>query len=390
MLNRKDSYHLNRRFVVARHTFGGIGDHISCLIGSWWLAKRTGRTLVIDWRGSRFNSDPLAHRNCFGDYYEIRDRLDGVEVIADDRVGELPYSSPIYPDKWTPASLATPAHLKHTAAEVDGINCLVNSGTDRPEPTIVINQWVDARPPKASVRALLNDLRPTESIRSEAQRFWDENIGPAPAVGIHVRHGNGENIGLRAAYWLGPLGLVRQLYLNVRHDIHRPGLSGRFMDNMPESLVGTEGQRRFERRLYRRIAKEFRALTEATGMTNARAFLFTDAPQVVKGLREFIPTLVASPKLLMPEGAGPLHQLDTSSIQKGEHGGITNKGINETITREMFIELDLLRRCNGLVCIDSGFSIFNRWLLDESRITYLRPSLINRLVIRVVSRLIRQ
>ena len=41
--------------VVARHPNGGIGDHLSCLIGAWFYAKRTGRTLVIDWRGSRFN-----------------------------------------------------------------------------------------------------------------------------------------------------------------------------------------------------------------------------------------------------------------------------------------------------------------------------------------------
>ncbi len=378
---------MNRRFVVARHTFGGIGEHISCLMGSWWLAKQTDRTLVIDWRGSRFNGDQSGRHNCFGDYYEISDRLGGVEVIAGDQVGELAYPTPIFPDKWTPASLATPAHLKHSTAEVEAISRLVTSGLDRLEPTIVIHQGVDPHPPKTAVRTLLNDLRPTESIRTEAQRFWDENVGALPAVGIHVRHGNGENIGLRAAYWLGPLALVRQLYRNYRTDLHRPGVSGRFLDNMPDSLVGTEGQRRYERRLYRRIAQEFRTLSKATGMAGARALLFTDAPQVLSGLREFIPTLVATPKLLMPEGGGPLHQLNASAIERAAHGGITSSGIDKRIIREMFVEQDLLRRCDGLIYMDSMFSIFAQRRLEDSHISHLRPDPLNQLVVKVMYRL---
>lgn len=377
---------MKNKYVVARHAFGGIGDHISCLIGAWWLAKQTGRTLVIDWRGSRFNTDPTRTRNCFWDYYVQRDQLGGVEVIADNRVANIEWPTPIFPPKWTASALATPAHLKHTAEEIAAVNQLVASGTDRTEPTIAINQWVNPHPPKEAVKILLEELRPASFIDAESQRFWDQNFGVHPVVGIHIRHGNGENIGERSAYWLGPFALATQLVRNHRADVHRPGLAGRYLDNMPESLVGTKAQRPFEKRFYRRIGDEFHALSRATGID--RALLFTDAPQVISGLQDFIPSLVACPKLLMAEGTGPLHQLDANSIQNTDGGGIECLGIDQRITREMFVELELMRRCEALLCMSSGFSIFAQRRLPDSHIRFLEPNKLNVLISKLISRFV--
>src|SRR4051812_11790599 len=98
------------RYVVARHCFAGIGDHLSCLLGAWWFARRTGRVLAVDWRGSRFNSDAAMRRNCFHDYFEPQRSLGGVRVIADDGAGGLQYPGPIWPEKWTRSILAGPRH----------------------------------------------------------------------------------------------------------------------------------------------------------------------------------------------------------------------------------------------------------------------------------------
>src|SRR3954470_12348615 len=106
------------RYVIARHCFGGIGDHLSCLVGAWWLARRTGRTLVVDWRGSRFNPDRSMQRNCFEQYFESREMLAGVKVIADDRVRRLSYPLPLWPDKWSASLLAGPNHVKHSHEEI--------------------------------------------------------------------------------------------------------------------------------------------------------------------------------------------------------------------------------------------------------------------------------
>jgi hypothetical protein len=376
---------MNRNVVVARHCFGGIGDHLSCLIGAWWLARRTGRTLVVDWRGSRFNADPTMSSNCFFRYFEPRQTLAGVQVIADDSVGSLQYLTPIWPAKWTPASLATSNHLKHSADEVAAVNDLVASDRCPAEPTVVLNQWVEPPPPPEMVRLLLADLRLATPIHAEAQQFWDRQIGSAFAVGIHIRHGNGENVGARAAYWLGPIALMRQLSLNARNDVHRPGLFGRFSDNMPASLVGTSSQAAAERRFCRKVAADFRAFAQRLDIANAVPFLFCDSKQIIDTLRQFLPNLVVRPKLLPEKGDGPLHQFEAKAADQTVQDGIRGGTVSEQITRDMFVELDLMQRCQALMYMDSGFSILARTSLDQSHQLRLQPTRISRLIARAMS-----
>lgn len=376
----------NIKVVVARHCFGGIGDHLSCLIGAWWLARRTGRTLVVDWRGSRFNADPAMRNNCFLSYFEPRQTLAGVPVIADNSVADLQYPMPIWPEKWTAAGLAGLNHLKHSAAEVAAVNHLVTSDTDPAEPTIVVNQWVEPPPPPAAVKELLADLPLARRIRMEAQQFWDKEIGSAFAVGIHIRHGNGENVGARAAYWLGPIALMRQLSLNARNDVHRPGLFGRFSDNMPASLVGASNQAAAERRFCRRVARDYRALAERLGASNAVPFLFCDSTQIIETMRELLPNLVVRPKLLPAKGEGPLHQFEADAANAVSQQAIRGGTVPEQITLDMFVELDLMQRCQALIYMDSGFSLLARTALAPSHQLRLKPDLANRLITRAMSR----
>jgi hypothetical protein len=376
---------INSKVVVARHCFGGIGDHLSCLIGAWWLARRTGRTLVVDWRGSRFNADPTMRNNCFLSYFEPRQTLAGVPLVADNSVGDLQYPMPVWPEKWSPAGLASPNHLKHSAAEVAAVNSLVTSDIDPAEPTIVLNQWVEPPPPPAAVKLMLAELPLASRIRTEAQQFWDKQIGSAFAVGIHIRHGNGENVGARAAYWLGPIALMRQLSLNARNDVHRPGLFGRFSDNMPDSLVGAANQAAAERRFCRRVAADYRALAQKLQASNAVPFLFCDSTQIIETMRQLLPNLVVLPKLLPAKGEGPLHQFDAetaSTSQEGIRGGT----VAEQITLDMFVELDLMQRCQALIYMDSGFSLLARTALEQSHQLRLKPNLANRLITRAMSR----
>lgn len=370
------------RYVVARHCHEGIGAHVSCLLGAWWYAKQTARTLVIDWRGSRYNSDPSGRHNCFYDFFKRVDQLDGVPTIADDTVATLPHSSPFYPTKWTTANLRNSDHVKHSHEEVDAVNRLVNSGQDRPESTVAFNQGINL-PPTEAARALFKQLQFSEKITSVSQNFWNEHVGISPAIGIHVRHGNGENIDTRAAYWLSPLALARQLLLNNSVSIHRAGISGRFSDNMPPSLIGTVGQERFERRFCQRIVCEFKKMARHPSLKGSRAILLTDSPRVVRTVKEFLPDLVTLPKLLLGDGAGPLHQVH-SVVETANNALQSGTLLGDTIANEMFIELDLLRRCKGLICMASGFSLLTRLELDEANVVKLRPTRINRLVLRLM------
>ena len=341
----------------------------------------------MDWRGSRFNSDPTMQRNCFFEYFEPRPSLAGVEVVADDSVQSLHYPSPFWPEKWTASVLATPNHVKDSAGGIAAVNRMVTSDEDPIEPTAVLNQWVEPPPPPLAVRELLGELQPVESIRAEAGKFWNDHVGAAPGIAIHIRHGNGENVGARAAYWLGPIALIRQLAMNARNDMHAPGLFGKFSDNMPRSLVGTPSQAWAERRFCREVASQFRRLSHRVGLKGAVPILFCDAAHIVEIMREVLPSVVVLPKQLLGDGSGPLHQFRSDAVQYGEQDSIKSGIISERITREMFLELELMRRCGALLYMDSGFSVLTRMSLDESKVSRLRPNFANRSIARIMSRI---
>lgn len=362
------------RYVIARAPNGGIGDHLSCLVGAWWFAKRTRRTLVVDWRGSRFSADPSGSSNCFTDFFCHRDIMEGVEVISDQSVSEMRYDGPFFPAKWNRENLAATCHVKHTQEEVDEINRLVTSSEDRPEPTVAFNQWIHPAPPKNEVRSLLRVLQFAEPIRAAADEVWQRSVPGGSALAVHIRHGNGENIGARAAYWLDPIRFFRQLRLNASADIHRAGTHGRFADNMPESLIRSLRLVGSESRFLQRVCRAVRRMQQRTA--NATPILFCDAQAVADEFVRTMPGAVVLGKYFRKPNAGPLHALPVAHDEAGHAS-------RKLIFFEMAVEMELMRRCSGLVCMDSGFSILSKALIDDERIFFLRPTLVNRLIARV-------
>lgn len=360
------------RLVIARFANGGIGDHLSCLIGAWWFARRTGRTLVIDWRGSRFNGDSAHRRNCFADLFEACDTLCGVPVICDDRVAGMAAVGPFYPAKWTAENLAGTAHVPHTASEIEAVNRLVTSTEDRPEPVVCFNQWIEPAPPRQAVRELLDELRFATPIRHAASAIWDAHVGQRPAVAIHIRHGNGENIGMRAAYWLDAVRWTRQLCMNGATDVHRPGTHGRFGDNMPESLIRSRDLVGSERAFLRRIRTMATAIQST--LDGAEVMLFTDSPAAAACYRALAPDVIVPPKTFLAPESGPLHAIVRERWDISGDPGI------DRVSFEMAVEMELMRRCSGLVYMESGFSIFPRVLLPDSHVRLIRPTLLNRVI----------
>ena len=89
-----------QKFIVARFPNAGIGDHLSSVLGCWRYAKQTGRTLVVDWRGSRFNTDHST--NAFFRFFQQTDSIAGVPVIADDDLSEIyTETADFYWSKWS-------------------------------------------------------------------------------------------------------------------------------------------------------------------------------------------------------------------------------------------------------------------------------------------------
>jgi hypothetical protein len=89
-----------------------------------------------------------------------------------------------------------------------------------------------------------------------------------------------------------------------------------------------------------------------------------------------LPELFVPPKAFLPPDAGPLHAQ-----------AITGAGDMAQATLEMAVELELMRRCSALVCMDSGFSIFSKAQLPDEDICLLRPHWVNEWLLKFLRRL---
>ena len=376
---------MNNKYVIAKFTNSGFGDHLSCVFGAWWYAKSTNRTLVIDWRGSRFN--PNLGKNCFFSFFKRVTSLAGVPVIAGDDVADMQFPAPFYPDKWTPNNIKKIKHIPHTSTEVRDINTMIEKMIPHDEATIVINQHVHPTPPKAEMHLLLGDMEFSDAIKDLADRFTNQYLGDAPVIGMHIRHGNGENIGARASYWLDEVSFIRQLMLNKQHNIHRRSpdcgpARGAFHDNTAPSLTQQSKTSRAERNLYKKAASYVNNLHQEPDFSHASVFLCTDAVRVENGVRENLDNVFTYPKRMICEGSGPLHQMKLNHSNSDQEED-TFIPLETEIVMDMIIELELLRRCKALVCIPSQFSVISRQLLPDNRICLLKPPLSNRIIARI-------
>lgn len=373
------------RFVVSKFANGGIGDHLSCLIGSWHYAQRTGRTLIVDWRGSRFNAHADQQRNCFEQWFEPLGTVGGVTTITDDAVCSADWGGESWPEKWTPSLLAGTNHVQHTEEELAHTRRLIETGADMPQRIVAFNGPLAPWPPRDETRKVVARLVFRPETRAKVDRFLAEKLDGRAPIAIHLRHGNGENIGARAAYWVRPGSLVRQLLRNRKVSMHAGGTWGRFGDNMPDSVVGSPEERGAERAFFKRIARSIEALRAQPDMAGARPLLFTDAPHIFDELVKFVPDLVSASDRKEANSAGPLHQVKseldaaTRSVRIGT--------MPREVTAEMMCELALMRSAAALICIDSGFTAITRAELEPARTVSLRPTFINSLILKVNARL---
>lgn len=252
-----------RRIVVARR-WTGLGDCLVSLLAAHRYAKATNRALVIDWRFTAYAPSD----NLFALAFTAPMVWDGVETEVVDAGRGFEISGPTWPIAWTGAMLAD--------APVAGERCnhaqvveRIASGADVAAPVVVFDGCIAPLAPDAPTsRRLLSSLRVRDDVRDAVERFVRERFAGRPTVGVHVRHGNGGDIGTHAPYW------------------HRPG----------QALLA--------------IADDVRAAVAALAQesdTPPVVFLSTDSGEIEAMLRRVLPGVVTWPKRFRPAGAGELH-----------------------------------------------------------------------------------
>ncbi len=283
------SHRIKNRFVVSRRRTG-FGDCIWSLAAAWQYAQRTGRTLVVDWRGSCYLDRPFA--NAFPVFFEPIKDIAGVPVICDDQVNQFSFPGPFFPDWWNKSSIDC---LYRPDAQIfrerDELGDLFQTQDDVAANTVICDACLMWRCDEEAERQVFRSIKPRSEIQSRITAVHQESFVGYSVIGVHVRHGNGEDIMGHAPYWADPELAVRQVC---------------------------------------------EAINKATALLHpkpVRIFLSTDSAQVVTHLSSVFPDLITVPKNFRPHQAGPLH-----SPELGVDGGIS-----------ALVEMYLLGRCDTVI-----------------------------------------
>lgn len=191
---------LRDNYLVARRN-AGFGDCLWSLASAWQYAQLTGRVLVVDWRSSSYLEDKSL--NAFPLFFEPVDKIDGVTVIADDRINELDLPGPFYPECWDSGQIRSLV-LRPNDALVENrklMSYLMFQRADIPASTLVFDACLIGACAQKSERILFDAIRPKEEIQRRIDIAFEEHFAGHHVIGVHVRHGNGENIDVMAPYW---------------------------------------------------------------------------------------------------------------------------------------------------------------------------------------------
>ncbi len=311
----------NKKKFVISHRSTGLGDCIVSLIGAWRYARVTNRTLVIDWRRSRYVNDQ--NRNAFITLFEPISEIKGTSVICDDSVNAIKFPTPIFTtiaergkSRALFAKLSTrfPFLFRFSfmssifhQAEVDDAR-LIKLEQDVPCPTVLFLSCLPVKLEESQYQTFLAHLRPQKDIQEEIDQYAKSNFDGNKIVSVHIRHGNSGNIMNHSKYWLDE----EQAIKNICNSIKRA-----------QKVLG---------------GKSF-------------IFLCTDSQKVLNKIKKSFPNVIAREKYFRSTNRGELHarrvRIETNAFNSG---------------KDALIEMFLLSKGDALVCYppDSYFSFYAR------------------------------
>ncbi|WFU14502.1 nodulation protein NodZ [Bradyrhizobium sp. CB3481] len=280
---------MNDRFVVSRRRTG-FGDCLWSLAAAWRFAQRTGRTLAIDWRGSCYLDEPFT--NAFPVFFEPVEEIAGVRVICDDQINQFSFPGPFFPGWWNrPPIECIYRPDDQIFQERDELSQLFETIKDSEANTVVCDACLMWRCDEDAERQIFRSIRPRSEIRARIDAIYQEHFKGHSIIGVHVRHGNGEDIMGHTPYWADPELALRQ----VCTAIHKA-----------------------------------KALPHPTPV---RVFLCTDSAQILDRVSGVFPDLFTIQKRFQAHQAGPLHSADL-----GADGGFS-----------ALLEMYLLGRCDTVI-----------------------------------------
>jgi len=280
---------LNERYVLSRRRTG-FGDCLWSLAAAWRYAQRTGRTLAVDWRGSCYLDQPFT--NAFPVFFEPINDIAGVPLICDDQINEFFFPGPFFPNWWNkPAIECVYRPDGQVFRERDELDELFQAQDDVEANTVVCDACLMWRCDEDAERQIFRSIKPRPEIQARIDAIYRKHFHGYNTIGVHVRHGNGEDVMDHAPYWADPDLAVRQ------------------------------------------VCTAIDAAKALPHPKPVRVILCTDSAQVLDQVSSRFPDLLTIPKSFRAHQSGPLH-----SAALGVEGGIS-----------ALVEMYLLALCDTVI-----------------------------------------
>ncbi|MGA2633263.1 MAG: nodulation protein NodZ [Terracidiphilus sp.] len=242
---------MDERFLISKKKTG-LGSDMATMLGAWYYAHRTSRTLVVDWRSSLYLADRKA--NAFPYLFRKPEEIDGVKLICDDSLRRLKFPKPVV--------------FLHRMEGCE-YDALLTAGTDLPAPTLLCRRPMHIFPELEAQKRFYSRLQLHDDVQQEIDEFRHKEFADATVLGVHFRHGNGEYLGFRPDAGLHESCIQIAAACRQMYKVMKPTLRGRF-----------------------------------------RIFLATDSQEAEQQLKLLLSSLFTRPKAFHEAGGGRLHRRD--------------------------------------------------------------------------------
>ena len=174
------------RYVLVKSLYG-MGGRIHVLLGAWDYARRTNRTLVVDWSDFFYGGGADTFQSFFKNPFLKFSRFR--EIVGAANKPESTPPPPIFPAIWQ-AKFADIGIGESLDNLYDLCHCPPPE-QDVPEDIVVVTGLTKGQFPEDKRAELACQLRPSDRIQARVKELCNQFDTDA-AIGIHYRHGNGE------------------------------------------------------------------------------------------------------------------------------------------------------------------------------------------------------
>ena len=214
-MNLISLFNIKNKVVVSRRN-AGFGDNLFSIAHAWHYAKKTDRTLIINWAPSRYLEDNKT--NGFSYFFHVPDSILGVPVIVDDKVSfltRLLFRLPITPIRFfIPNLIALPARriLKSKTPKILSgviakrerwISDTIKQSRDIKSKMLIFDGCYGFL--KKETEPFFKELRLNSKIEEKVDSFADKHFKNKTVIGVHIRYyDKSMPYSNHTKYWLEP------------------------------------------------------------------------------------------------------------------------------------------------------------------------------------------